>query len=317
MSDKLMDRIQKLLNQANDVGLDTPEGKAFAAKAEQMMHQHKIDEIMLRIRSAGRLAAEKRGKEPADEIMGWVTRGDEFRDYHERMVSWQAALAGVMLVYRGYDELHVIGYPEDIQYFRMMWVSTHLTFSGKLFPEWSPEKDAGDNIRALAEAGYKWLYIWRAAQRAGFPLTKKDGSLVPAPPEDNGWMKREMAKSYKRDGVEKPKLTHQVKDYRASYAAGFVETIRDRITNMIWERRTRENAAGDGVSLVLKKDADAIKDHFNRLYPPGSTTMREDQPKLGGKHDAAVQRGRAAANSVDFSGGTRGMESQEERQALS
>lgn len=317
MSDKAMDRIQLLLNQAAGAGTDA-ERATFQAKAEELMHKHRIDGIMLRMRNAEKEAAEPRRTQVVDEMIEWVPSWDEFRDTHAQMVGHLGRLAGIMIVHVS-SRLHLIGYPDDIAYFRMLWVSTHLTFSGKLFPEWKRELSDGDNIRNFAESGYKWLYIWDAARKAGAPLMRKKRGTsevepVPAPPNDGGYMKRAMAQSYRRDGIEKPQLTHGVKNYRDSYAQAFADVVNQRADDMWQTRRIRENEAGSGVGLVLKKDADALIDYFESLYPPGSTKASQTRRKLAGTHAGAAQRGAAAGRSVDFSAGKGGLDGAQRRE---
>ena len=242
---------------------------------------------------------------PTHEIIDWVSEYDEFREEHKYMVGPLANLAGIRLVYDG-SRLWVIGYPNDIQYFRMLWVSTHLTFSGKLNPEWQRGATPGTNIRAFVESGYKWDYIWRKARQIGQPFTNKNGEPVPCPPNDNGWMKRQLAAAYRATGEEQPKLTHAVKNYRKSYAGAFAETIRDRAYALLFARQEREREAGSGVGLVLRSDANALLDYFNQLFPPGALSSGS-RPQIGGNHQGAAQAGRSAAASVDFSGGQGGV----------
>jgi hypothetical protein len=312
MSDKIMDRVQKLLNQAASVGLDTPEGRAFQAKADEQMQIHRIEEAALRAHQLAKGLSETKKHQPTDKIIEWVTIADEFRDTHQEIVRNFAWLTDVRLVYKGYSELRVFGYPDDIDYFQMLWVSTHLVFSGHLFPEWNKNLSAGDNIRAFAESGYKWMYIWEAARRAGQPLMRKrkgesEMEPVPAPPNDGGWMKREMAKAYRRDGLEKPQLTHGVKNYRLSYAQAFAAQIESRVADMKWTRERLARQDTSGAALVLAKDATALDDYLNKIYPPGTLGIAGPGSRQRGTHAGAAAKGREAANHADLTGGRGGV----------
>jgi hypothetical protein len=304
MSDKMMDTIQKLLNQAAGAATDA-ERDAFQTRADQLMFKYKIDQAMLRIRNSENTPAPR--TEVTDEVIEWVDRTDEFRDIHTAVVVNLSRLTGVRLVLKGWSQLHVIGYPQDIQYFRMLWVGTHLTFSGKLFPKWETGRTDGENIRAMAESGIKWLAIWQAARNAGQPMLRKErgtGEMVPvpAPPNDGGWMKRKMADAYKATGEVKPKLTHGVRNYRDSFAVGFSAAFEQRVWGLIASRRQRENEAGSGVGVVLRTDATAVDDYFNRLYPPSSLSAAGPGRKLAAGYGAAAERGAAAGRSVDLAG---------------
>lgn len=327
MSDKTMDKIQALLNQANDVGLDSAEGKLFLAKAQELKHKHDIDDIMLRIRSENIAERDAKRKTVTAEWIDVVPITDEFLDSYTDMAVHLASLCDVMLV-RGHDwatgmmQLHVVGYPKDIQYFRMLLVSCQIAFSAKLFPEWDAGKSAGHNIRMLAESGIKWGTIYERARAAGDPLMRRkrggNGEMeeVPPPPNDGGFMKREMGKAYAAEGLEKPKLRHGVQNYRDSFAAGFVGALSSSISKMRMEKRRAENAAGDGVSLVLSSDANAVKDYFESLYPPGSLSAGRATRKMKAGYGAAAERGAAAGRSVDLKGGAGGVSSGTVRQGI-
>jgi hypothetical protein len=191
----------------------------------------------------------------------------------------------------------------------MLWVSTHLTFSGRMFPEWDRKLSPSAQIRLFIEAGYKWDYVWDQAVLKGQPFTrlsKGEEIRIPRPPADNGWMKRQLKKAYDETGEVKPQLTHGVANYRLSYAQGFVDVVTRRVDQMWLQRRTRENSAGDGVSLVLAKDSNAVLDYFNSLYPPGALSTQRGSRKIG-THSGARSRGAAAGSAVDFSGGQGGL----------
>jgi len=321
MSDKLMNRIQGLLNQANDVGMDTPEGQVFFAKAQELKHKHDIDDIMLRISAENIEAEREKRKTVTDEWFTLVPFNDEFVDSYMEMASILSELCNVRIVFSGdYGDgkfmrtIRAVGYPRDIQYFRMLIVSCQMAFSGRLFPEWDKTKTAGHNIRMLAESGIKWMPIWEAARKAGDPLMRPGrgedkGQMVevPAPPNDGGFMKREMGKAYAAEGMEKPKLHHGVQNYRDSFAAAFVLALNNSVRELVMEKRRRESAAGTGVGLVLSSDANAVRDYFHSLYPPGSLRSGGPSRRMKTGYGAAAERGAAAGRSVDLGAGSGGV----------
>jgi hypothetical protein len=311
--DKIIDRVQKLIDKANGTDNDH-ERQTYLAKAADLMAAHRIEEAVLRARQATGTASQPQNV-VMDTKLDWVKINDEFFPVHQQIVAVLGRLTGTRMVYLLSGKIHIVGYRDDIEFFRMLWLSAHLTFSSKMFPEWRSDRCDGDNIRALAEAGYKWQTIWEMARDAGHPMMRKDresGEMVPVPPPlpakpgDGGYMKRQMAASYKRDGIEKPKLTHQVQDYRNSYAIGFCETFTDRVWDMVFAREAAERQASGGAQIVLAKDVDAVQKYFDALFPPD--TLGSALPgQLVGHHEGALAAGATAARSVDMSGGRGGV----------
>lgn len=294
MSDKMMDRIQALLNQANHPNTGDAERQAFMEMADQLQHKHKIDAIMLKMRAAGK--EQPKLSEPIKEVIDWVERWDDFFDIHVGVVAALSNLTGVRMVMEGSSKLALFGYPDDIAYFRTLWLSSYLTFSSRLFPKWDSTMTDGENIKALAEAGEPWKKIWTMGRVAGH----LEG--VAEPPADNGKMKRMYAKACRDMGVEKMKLTQRNRAYRDSYAVGFRAVLVERCYGLRADRDARERAASSGVGLMLSREANAIEELIKRTYPDG----------LGGSvsanrvraHEAAgAALGAAAGRSVDLTGG--------------
>src|SRR5690349_12077552 len=131
MSYKILDRIQALLDKANHPNTGDAEREAYLAKAAELMAAHRIEEAALRARNVARGFAETKRNQPTDIRLDWVSGTDEFYPVHQAIVGALARLTGVKLVHLGGGKLHVIGYPDDVDFFRMLWLSTHLTFSSK------------------------------------------------------------------------------------------------------------------------------------------------------------------------------------------
>ena len=308
MSEKMIDRVAALINKAN--GTDNEhERQAFLAKAEQMMAAHRIDEAAIRAREMARGMEDRRRREVGDRIMEFVSETDEFKPMYRKIVGDLARLCSVRIVFTGWGKMHVVGYNEDMDYFQLLWTSATLAFAGKLFPEWNRGLAPHRQIRQWVEAGYKWDYIWRSARENGQPFMRKvKGEMVevPCPPADHGWMKRQLKKAYDETGEEKPQLSHGVKNYRHSYAIGFGEEFSDRIWGMIRDREAAERN-NNPAALVLQRDADAVRDYFNKLFPPSTLSYGRRERGLQGTHAGANSAGRASARNADLSGGSGGL----------
>lgn len=303
--DKILDRIQKVLNLAD--GAATPEEREAALlRADAMMKAHQLDEAAIRARNILKGLSEVKKTQPTDETIDWVSSTDEFLPIHRDVAVIFAGLAGVRIVFLGMGQIHVIGYPDDIAYWKMIWLNSHLTFSSQLHPKWNKQAGDGANIKAFAEAGYKWDFIWRQAIKEGQPFTNKKGEPVKCPPEDNGWMKRILNKEYAALGEERMPMNYSVKNYRNSFALAYAEQMRARVGQMLAARERMERESDSGTAVVLKTDADALADYFRKLYPPGSLGYGRRQ-SLQGDHQGAAGRGRTAASMADLSGGRGGV----------
>lgn len=303
--EKILEKIQKVLNLAE--GASTPEERdAALARADAMMKQHQLDEMAVRAFNIAKGLSEVKKTQPTDEVVQWVSDTDEFKPVHRQVAVVLARLAEVRVVFLGYGQIHVIGYPDAVAYWKMLWINSHLTFSSQLFPKWNKQAGDGANIMAYAEAGYKWDYIWRQAIKEGQPFTNKKGEAVKCPPEDNGWMKRVLNKEYAAQGREREPMRHAVRDYRNSFALAYAEEMQRRVSDMEATRRRMERESDSGTALVLKTDADALADYFRKLYPPGSLGPSRDRG-ISGNHRGAAERGRTAAGMADLSGGRGGV----------
>ncbi len=288
----MMDKVNLLINKAEGTD-NAAEREAYLAKADALMFKYKIDEAML--------AAKRGDKAPigastvTHEEMEWINRYlDPFAEIHSAVVAGLQMLTGVRAV-QGYKTLDVFGYEPDIRYFKMLWTSVHLQFAAKLEPKWNTALTDGENIKNLIESGQKWVAVWQAGRERG---ALQD---VKCPPADNGKMKRLYAKECKRVGQEKMKLTFNIKQYRESFAAAYRDTIINRCWTLYIERQRMEREAGDGVSLVLKKDADAIEELMNKVYPNLSYETG-DGDRMQVTNQAAGALGAAAGRNVDLAG---------------
>ena len=153
MSDKILDRIQKILDRANHLNTPQDERDAALAMANKLMAAHQIEEAALRARSVARGLGETKRHEVIDEKIDWVLPSDEFVVTHRNVAAILARLAGVEIVF-SYDQIHAVGYPDAIGYFKMLWTGTYLVFSSQLFPKWNRLASPGENIRTFTEAGY-------------------------------------------------------------------------------------------------------------------------------------------------------------------
>lgn len=291
MDEKLLDKINALIAKANSTEFPE-ERESFLAAADRLMMKYKIDEITLAARRSGK--APQSLAAPTHEEMDWVGPWDEFYDIHTAIMAYLSYLTGVQCV-RKFDKLHIFGYAADIRYFRELWTSVYLTFSAKLNPKWDRGLSDGENIKMLVESGQKWRNVWYEARAVGALAD------VACPPKDNGKMKRLYAKACKDSGVEKMKLTHRTAAYRDSFSVGYRDVIWERAVRLKEQRLQMEREASDGVSVVLRRQATAVEDLMNSLYPDLEYGKLNENARKA-THANAQAMGATAGRSVDLAG---------------
>lgn len=339
--EKILDRVAKLLERANHKNTGAPERDACLKKADMLMMQHQIDEAML--------ATRRVGAQRSEPIVGeavFVRKDDEFYEVLTKVVSVFMNLCKVkVLVSTGYEKdangsysyplveknaLKICGFPDDVEYFRMLWTGAFLVFSGKLSPRWDNSQTLAWNIRAQKESGTKWGVIydlalangWSGYRRVGkvpvdtpvidphLPSTPEQekvagafyDSLLPVGrcPKDGGYFKKLYELQCKLVGVEPTNHTQRNAAYRESYAYGFLAEIQQRAIEM---RRIREQhvASTGGAAVALRDRSMIVLDFFSEMFP-NNEIIKTSGPRHG-TEEAGSAAGHLAGKNVDMLGG--------------
>lgn len=350
--EKILDRVAKLLERANHKNTDAPERDACLKKADSLMMQHQIDEAMLSARTAGRSA-------PAEPIVAeavFVNKEDEFYGVLAHVISVFMGLCKVrVIVSESYDRdaegdliwsegglirkntLKICGFPDDVEYFRMLWTSAFLVFSSKLSPRWDNAHTLAWNIRVQKESGVKWGSIYDLAKANGWSGYRRAGKVpVDTPvvdaalqdvageqergsmdltdtfqmppswlqrvarcPADKGYFKKLYELQCRHDGIEATNHTQRNAAYRESYAYGFLAEIRDRVGEM--HRIREQHVASVGGAQIALRDRDSIvKDFFRNMFPMTEGIQSNRRHDVEGAGSAA---GHIAGKNVDLLGG--------------
>lgn len=294
-AEKILDRVQKLLNQANGTDNEA-ERETFFEKASALMLEHQINESMLAMR-AGQTAPKRR--EPIFEDMEFISTRDEWSDLlYTGVCAALAAMADVRLLrttitHSGDTRLRVFGFEDQVGYFRMLWISAYQTFSTRLFPKWDAELPLDTNVYAMVNAGLKWLDIYQAGHRAG---------QIDFAWPDGGRLKRAFRREAVRLGEEVRSHTNRNRAYRESYALGFAAAIKARAEET---RRYREDQVRSraGAEVALRSDFNVLNDFYARalagLNAGSAAVYKQKLPtELSGQ-----RAGSAAGHAADLSGG--------------
>jgi hypothetical protein len=255
--ERMIDRIQKLLDRASHPNTPEHEAASALAMADNLMVKYSIDQAIINSRKSKeeREAPERRDVhlfEPFHQLRGSL----------DILLEQLADLADIKFARISDGKHALVGYASDIDYLELLFISVRNQFQQKMFPKWDPEGDLGANIYHFKVAGYKWIEIWRiGAQQHATPMP-----FTP-PPNDGGRMIRLYKKHAASIGDHRAISTQRFDAYRRSYAAGFVNMIQDRIEKMTASRRGEEHSSGSGAEIALRDRRMGVLQAFYAEFP--------------------------------------------------
>lgn len=251
-NEKMVNRIQSLLERAGHPGTPEHEREACFEKADQLMAKHRIERAMLNFDR----------KDKVREIISTAVQfpEGEHAGVMTRILQSVFRHSGCKLAY-SFREYTVVGYEEDIFYGEMLWSSIYMDFVRKMYPKWNDEVGFDENVYVIKTAGYSWPQVRemglakRAMDRNG-PLTAENaGSKLRTA------FKRH-AKSIGQEvlpGKQQP-MTPQL--WRDSFAEAFAVRIDQRVYAL------SEKHAPDGQgAIAIIRDEDRVLQEFYRLFP--------------------------------------------------
>jgi Protein of unknown function (DUF2786) len=130
----MLERIRKLLTQAEDDAVTTAEAEAFTAKAAELMARYGIDRAILADRQPGT-------DQPADKI---ITISNPWASVHAHLLCGIAAAMRcqcILLAETSGARVHVFGYASDVERAELLYTSVLIQLSHGLaratVPEWT------------------------------------------------------------------------------------------------------------------------------------------------------------------------------------
>ncbi len=303
--ERVLDKVQGLLDLANGAGTTDEERDLALTRANEMMVKHAIEQSVLDAHRTAR--GEKLDRNPETVVVPFIPVGQEFDTILYDCVAHLALLARVIpvrLLSRD-DEtmLSLSGFPDDIEYFQMLWLSTYLQFSNKLFPKWDTAKDLDENVKFLKDAGFKWKEIWIIGNNAlhpGSQLLSPRGKPIGCPPNDNHELIRAYRRQCELEGVQPENHTQRHAAYRESYALGFKVRLSQRIAEMRFAA-SQEAGKTTGAEVALVDSSRRVVDLVDSLYP--NMRQAKDYKPRYGTEEKGSRAGHAAADETDLSGG--------------
>jgi len=144
----MLDRIRKLLVQAEDDSVTDAEAEAFTAKAAELMARYGIDRAML-------AAAQPETDQPASKI---ITIGNPWAAVHAHLLTGIASAMRCQCILPGAAtgaRVHIFGYASDIERAEMLYTSLLIQMSHGL-------------ARAAAPQWTRSVRAWRRSWLLGF-----------------------------------------------------------------------------------------------------------------------------------------------------
>jgi hypothetical protein len=266
VSEKIIERIAKLLAQADHVNTNDEEREAFLAKADEMMAKHMIDEALVRLAQA----PSERAK-PVRVDVELFDRWSVFGVKMSLIASEICRTVGVRMATRsGSNVVTLVGFDDDVRWMQMLFLNTQMTFLRRLQPKWDQSLTTGANVGLFRESGMKWPQVTRIAATAG--------AIAEVPNEDhdyNGYWKsvnsvKATYKKHCKETGQQPVSVTRHEAYRHTYAEAFTNRICARLADM----RASRQAAGSGSELVLARVMDDVNDAFYQEFPDISPEAR-------------------------------------------
>lgn len=251
---KLAEKIAKLFERADHPNTSEHEAAACREKAEKLMRENRISEAMLHLTDE-----QKRVFEQYIVPTNWgvVSYGARL---NVAVNSFEHAGCKVKGLYGGKEMLHVIGYPADVFYGKVLFERAIAELEEVLDPKWKDNMSEDQNIYRLKNSGKTWSEVGVIfAEVTGREVT--DSALI-----------YRYKKWCKHIGVDALPQTRRHEAYRRSVESAFGVTLFRRL-NDLKVSTSQEDEPGE-YAVALIKDEDALLEEFYNLFPE----MRPETP---------------------------------------
>jgi hypothetical protein len=257
-SEKIFERIQKLLNLAEHEGTSAEEAAASRAMAERMMVKYRIEEEVIR---QGKIAAGvgdsiKPIKVEFDICDRFSPYATEYRRLFLSIVDHVGNIKFKSVITHPGGTIAItalmVGFESDIRWAEMLFISLRLQFAETLEPKVDPSLSDMENVYRLRSAGMERNRICYAVwDRQSGALEKKVAALY-----------REACEKRGEDATVVGR-TVNAKKYRESFAVAYVATIGNRL----WAMKSHARANGGTGEIELAGREEEVDEAFWALFP--------------------------------------------------
>lgn len=303
--DRILNKVQKLLDKAWSTTFDE-ERKSLLAKADALMIKYTIDSMLLQDPNRPNTAKPIAGQEPELRTMSYY-ESDRYWDIEyevrQAMLDLFVALAkhlGCRSTGYSQGSCKVVGYPTDLEFLDMMYLTLKLDFMKRVDPQVSSQMSWTDNLLAFKQAGFKWEDIHE----------KMRFGLADYPYSGMAW-ERKMGvrftgiyKKWRDENPDEPANLSSPKLWREDFILGYTSRIGQRLIEM----REATVKSDDNLPALIDDKNKKVNDAFLSFFPPqpppkvtsNGKPVRYRQPKLRAVSMQARQAGAAAANRADL-----------------
>lgn len=245
--EKILSRVQKLLDKANADGTTEAERQLLLDKADELMIKHAIDDAML----MSTMKKEDRRKPVSERFQASDANAPHWEKFRTVLLMI-ANLHRVRSAFHYNGDVTLVGYFEDVEYVKMKWLNVYLHFSQTINPHWNVGLSAEQNAYNFHRSGTPWTVVEDIAHDNGCPLNIK-----------------QLREGYRRFciaiGEEPTRMTQRNSAYKESFAEAFRTRICTRIGELI---NSRDEQTAEAGALVAMKDLGIeIDDMFYSLFP--------------------------------------------------
>lgn len=291
-----------LMAKAMDPATGPEERDSFKIKADTMIAEWAIEEFEL-----GQADQTKRVKPELREMRYPMTSDEDVNEAITQMFYAVAMHCGCKLGLYGWKYSKVVGFPTDLDYLEMMFLSIQMQMVMEINPTWDPAREEGENLHLMKGVGMKWEDI-HYLQNPGQPWERRIG--VRYTNVYKAWAEKH--------GIER--MNSNPKTYRVTFIEAYSRKIRWRLTEM--QKARDEATSGKGLVLADRNSdlLEALYEFFPNLRPhpdtckcascrpaasTGRSVARYKAPAQRRIDERAWSAGMAAAERADLSGGAK------------
>lgn len=268
---KILERVRALIAKADSTNFPE-EAATFRAKADELMTTYAIEQWQLdAIKRGDREQPVKR-----EFDMSWYG-GNPFSSqlwtlFYQTARHCRCQAVGMKFTGR---EVPVVGMPNDLDYFDLLFTSLMLQMGKQIDPQPAPELDMEENMALMREAGMPWDEALNRLAHAGV-IEKLDDSEY----RTNAKGKRlHFSRATYETTIRKyrawckrtghPQAYVNQRTFRRNFADGFVDEIWTRFSEMRREQETAYDADHEAGSmdLVLRDIRQVIQEAVWEFFP--------------------------------------------------
>lgn len=250
MTDRYINRVQKLLERASHPNTPGPERDECLRKAKIIMEEQRIDHAMLNF---DRSDEDKRKDVDTREYL--LENHFEYLGDQTEIMKTVFRTSGCK-VRPSWNGVTAVGYRHDLDVAEMLWLNIQADYIQRMFPSWNTSLSVEENIFTLKSAGHSWMDIvkmsWEADPES--KLNSNSGSYM------RSCFNRQAAKRGIVDYVH----PRNPKKYRVSFSVSYSSRIVQRLREM---ERDSASARDESKSLAIVKDEDFLAEEFFSLFP--------------------------------------------------